>query len=138
MAGLASVVLPLAKHCPGSKLSLAKPQPNWTARELLLKSVTAASAGSQAVSAITAHRTIPAPAESIAAPAGPMRSSKGRPGKRTTVFSMEMLKDFSVTYRPNRGLEAACREQKPAVISCRQAARITGLVARHELHRRDQ
>src|SRR6516162_4764142 len=39
MAGLASVVLPLAKHCPGSKLSLAKPQPNWTARELLLKSV---------------------------------------------------------------------------------------------------
>src|SRR6266545_4702627 len=39
MAGFASVVFPLAKHCPGSKSSLAKPQPPWVARELLLKSV---------------------------------------------------------------------------------------------------
>src|SRR5882724_4618947 len=39
MAGFASVVAPLAKHCPGSKSSLAKPQPPWTPRELLLKSV---------------------------------------------------------------------------------------------------
>jgi hypothetical protein len=43
-----------------------------------------ASAGSQAVSAITAQRTIPA-AASIAAPAGPRRSSKGRPAKRNTI-----------------------------------------------------
>src|SRR5215467_2693386 len=39
MAGFASVVAPLVKHCPGSKRSLANPQPPWTARELLLKSV---------------------------------------------------------------------------------------------------
>src|SRR5215468_6438316 len=39
MAGFATVVAPLAKHCPGSKLSLAKPQPPCTPRELLLKSV---------------------------------------------------------------------------------------------------
>src|SRR5215831_3148424 len=39
MAGLAVVVLPFAKHCPGSKSSLAKPQPPCVARELLLKSV---------------------------------------------------------------------------------------------------
>ena len=39
MAGFAGVVLPLAKHCPGSKSSLAKPQPPWVARELALKSV---------------------------------------------------------------------------------------------------
>src|SRR2546427_5079560 len=39
MAGLAGVAAPWAKHCPGAKLSLAKPQPPWVARELLLKSV---------------------------------------------------------------------------------------------------
>src|SRR5215468_10546893 len=39
MAGFATVVAPLTKHCPGSKLSLVKPQPPWTPRELLLKSV---------------------------------------------------------------------------------------------------
>src|SRR4029450_7207241 len=32
-------VAPLAKHCPGSKSSLAKPQPPCTPREVLLKSV---------------------------------------------------------------------------------------------------
>src|SRR5262247_420855 len=39
MAGFAIVVFPLAKHCPGSKSSLAKPQPPWVTRELLLKSL---------------------------------------------------------------------------------------------------
>src|SRR5215467_1267084 len=39
MAGFASVVAPLAKHCPGSNLALAKPQPPWVTRELALKSV---------------------------------------------------------------------------------------------------
>src|SRR5262249_46092078 len=39
MAGFAGVVDPIAKHCPGAVISLAKPQPPWTARELLLKSV---------------------------------------------------------------------------------------------------
>src|SRR5215471_21798126 len=45
MAGLATVFGPggmlftLLKHCPGSKLSLAKPQPPWLTRELVLKSV---------------------------------------------------------------------------------------------------
>src|SRR5882724_8542521 len=39
MAGFAGVAAPNVKHCPGAKSSLAKPQPPWTARELLLKSV---------------------------------------------------------------------------------------------------
>src|SRR5215831_1483368 len=39
MARFAGVVAPRAKHCPGAVLSLAKPQPPWTPRELLLKSV---------------------------------------------------------------------------------------------------
>src|SRR6266850_2804190 len=39
MAGFAGVAAPNVKHCPGARASLAKPQPPWTPRELLLKSV---------------------------------------------------------------------------------------------------
>src|SRR5262245_57742162 len=39
MARFGGVAAPLAKHCPGAVTSLAKPQPPWTPRELLLKSV---------------------------------------------------------------------------------------------------
>src|SRR4030095_3938960 len=39
MARFAGVTFPMAKHCPGAAISLAKPQPPWTPRELLLKSV---------------------------------------------------------------------------------------------------
>src|SRR5215831_9700363 len=39
MARFAGVVPPRAKHCPGADASLAKPQPPWVTRELLLKSV---------------------------------------------------------------------------------------------------
>src|SRR5919109_5250455 len=39
MAGFAGVAAPNVKHCPGANASLAKPQPPWTPRELLLKSV---------------------------------------------------------------------------------------------------
>ncbi|PYS38452.1 MAG: hypothetical protein DMG14_17555 [Acidobacteria bacterium] len=39
MAGFAGVAVPIVKHCPGAKISLAKPQPPCVARELLLNSV---------------------------------------------------------------------------------------------------
>src|SRR5262244_723613 len=39
MARFAGVMFPMAKHCPGAVISLAKPQPPCTPRELLLKSV---------------------------------------------------------------------------------------------------
>src|SRR5262249_45932577 len=39
MARFGGVFAPIAKHCPGAVMSLAKPQPPWTPRELLLKSV---------------------------------------------------------------------------------------------------
>src|SRR5215510_1697332 len=39
MAGFAGVAAPNVKHCPGAVISLAKPQPPWTPRELALKSV---------------------------------------------------------------------------------------------------
>src|SRR5215510_8630380 len=39
MAKFGGVMFPIAKHCPGAVISLAKPQPPWVTRELLLKSV---------------------------------------------------------------------------------------------------
>src|SRR5215831_15341950 len=39
MARFGGVMFPRAKHCPGAVISLAKPQPPCTPRELLLKSV---------------------------------------------------------------------------------------------------
>src|SRR5215471_3644272 len=39
MARFAGVMFPIEKHCPGAVISLAKPQPPWVTRELLLKSV---------------------------------------------------------------------------------------------------
>jgi hypothetical protein len=43
--------------------------------------------GSQAVSAMSPQRTIPAATAGIAAPAGPRRSSSGRPANRNTMTS---------------------------------------------------
>src|SRR5262249_54512874 len=39
MARFGGVMFPMAKHCPGTVISLPKPQPPCTPRELLLKSV---------------------------------------------------------------------------------------------------
>src|SRR6202035_3610719 len=85
----------------------------------------AATAGSHAVSAITAHRTTPAPAESIAAPAGPMRSSKGRPTKRKTTTSAATESDHKMPDVP--GLIPALLQRIIAKESC--IARYIGLMA---------
>ena len=55
----------------------------------------AMSAGGQAVSAITVQRIVPAAAASMAAGAGPRRSSKGWPMNRNIITSAATDKDHS-------------------------------------------
>jgi hypothetical protein len=74
------------------------------------------SAGSHAVSAIMTQRTIPARAASIAARAGPRRSSSGRPRKINTTTSAATDSDHNNPAAP--GLIPAASQRITEKLSC--------------------